>query len=430
MSHFVWVALAAANLWLGVAIAPARGDAESPAPRATAERSWQLRTLGAESWHAAGYRGQGVKVAILDSGFRGYRDSLGKGLPGHVTVRSFRNDGNLEAKDSRHGILCGEVVHALAPEAELLFANWEPDSPQRFLEAVRWARESGARVVSCSVISPGWSDGEGGGPVHALLSAVLGDGLHAGDLVCAASAGNTARRHWFGPFSPDADGFHRWSGPDARNHLTSYGAERVSVELSWKGEAAYEVTVADSASGAVVARSRPRGEAGVGSAVARFRPRPGHDYHARVRLLRGPAAPFHCIALGANLGYATAPGSVCFPADGPRVVAVGAVDADSRRMSYSSCGPNSAEPKPDLVAPVPFQCAGRGHAFGGTSAAAPQVAAAAALWWSRHPEWTAERVRAALRTSARDLGTPGHDCETGYGLLHLPESVTRTAKAN
>src|SRR5207248_3780044 len=132
--------------------------------------------LGAESWHAAGYRGQGVKVAILDSGFRGYRAFLGKGLPKHVAVRSFRNDGNLEAKDSRHGILCGEVVHALAPDAELLFANWEPDSPAKFLEAVRWAREQGARILSCSLIMPSWSDGEGGGTVHAELARLLGSG--------------------------------------------------------------------------------------------------------------------------------------------------------------------------------------------------------------------------------------------------------------
>src|SRR6266542_176992 len=82
-----------------------------------------------------------------------------------ATVRSFRNDGNLEARDSQHGILCAEVLHALAPEAELLLANWEPDRPDRFLDAVRWAKEQGAKIISCSLIMPSWSDGEGGGAV-------------------------------------------------------------------------------------------------------------------------------------------------------------------------------------------------------------------------------------------------------------------------
>jgi hypothetical protein len=112
------------------------GATPPTAPPASAPH---LARLGVDRWHLAGCRGQGVKVAILDSGFRGYRDHLGSSLPSKVTVRSFRHDGNLEAKDSQHGILCGEVIHALAPEAELLFANWEPEHPDRFLDAVRWA---------------------------------------------------------------------------------------------------------------------------------------------------------------------------------------------------------------------------------------------------------------------------------------------------
>src|SRR5262249_42389946 len=129
------------------------------------QRQRHLLRMGVPAWHAAGYRGQGVKVAVLDSGFRGYREHLGKALPKNVVVKSFRLDGNLEAKDSQHGILCAETVHAVAPDAELLLANWEPDRPDRFLDAVRWARQQGARVLTCSMIMPSWSDGEGGGPV-------------------------------------------------------------------------------------------------------------------------------------------------------------------------------------------------------------------------------------------------------------------------
>src|SRR5690242_16404105 len=63
-----------------------------------------LQRIGADEWHSAGVRGQGLKIAVLDSGFREYRSELGKGLPAQVTARSFRLDGNLEAKNSRHGI--------------------------------------------------------------------------------------------------------------------------------------------------------------------------------------------------------------------------------------------------------------------------------------------------------------------------------------
>ena len=107
------------------------------AESSTQQRAHHLEQLRVNRWHAAGQRGRGLKVAVLDSGFAGYRDRLGKALPKRVTVRSFRSDGNLEAKDSQHGILCGEVLHALAPDADLLFANWEPQHPEQFLDAVR-----------------------------------------------------------------------------------------------------------------------------------------------------------------------------------------------------------------------------------------------------------------------------------------------------
>src|SRR5262245_64488963 len=104
--------------------------------------------------------------AILQSGFSDYRQFLVKGLPASVKTKSFRKDGNFEARDSQHGILCAEVIHAIAPEAEILLVNWEPDSSQAFLDAVRWAKLEGAKVLSCSLIMPSWSDGEGGGEVH------------------------------------------------------------------------------------------------------------------------------------------------------------------------------------------------------------------------------------------------------------------------
>src|SRR5207253_1523107 len=99
----------------------------------------------------------------------------------------------------------------------------------------------------------------------------------------------------------------------------------------------------------------------------------------------GEGRPFHLVALGGSLRYTTVHGSICFPGDGSEVIAVGAVSADGRRVAYSSCGSNTGRPKPDLVAEVPFPTLCRTRPFAGTSAAAPQAAAVAALWWSRHP---------------------------------------------
>jgi subtilisin family serine protease len=406
-----------ASLVLPAAAAePAAKSIPASTVRAETKQPFQFAQLGVDAWHAAGYRGKGVKVAVLDSGFRGWRDQLGKALPAKVTARSFRRDGNLEARDSQHGILCGEVVHSLAPDAELLFANWEPDDPETFLDAVRWARKEGARVITCSVIMPCWSDGEGGGPVHEALSGLLG----AGDLLCFASAGNIADRHWSGAFRDGGNGFHAWRDGRIDNVVTPWGGERVSIDLCYRAGSAYDLVVYDQETGKEVGRSLARERKDKGVAVVRFEPEGRHSYRVRVRLAEGKGGPFHLSSLCAGLECSTAAGSVPFPGDGAEVIAVGAVNADGKRMGYSSCGPNSSQPKPDLVAPVPFVSGFRATSFGGTSAASPQAAAVAALCWSRYPDWKAGQVRAALRVAARDLGAPGHDCETGYGEVHLP----------
>jgi serine protease len=53
----------------------------------------------------------------------------------------------------------------------------------------------------------------------------------------------------------------------------------------------------------------------------------------------------------------------------------------------------------------------------GTSMAAPHVAGVAALVWSAAPTATSDAVKAALTSTAHDLGTPGPDSSTGYGLV-------------
>jgi hypothetical protein len=61
---------------------------------------------------------------------------------------------------------------------------------------------------------------------------------------------------------------------------------------------------------------------------------------------------------------------------------------------------------------------GNGYArASGTSMASPHVAGGAALVLSRHPDWSVDAVRQALRVSARDLGAPGLDPVHGYGRL-------------
>ncbi|MCF3124040.1 S8 family serine peptidase [Streptomyces arenae] len=126
------------------------------------------------------------------------------------------------------------------------------------------------------------------------------------------------------------------------------------------------------------------------------------------------------------------PNSVSSPGCAPSVLTVGAVDRDDTTASFSSRGPayGSHTLKPEIAAPgVGISAAaagGRGiyayQSMSGTSMATPHVAGAAALVKQRHPDWSAQRIKAALVSSA-DSAIPGTAGETGGGRLDAKAAI-------
>lgn len=153
---------------------------------------------------------------------------------------------------------------------------------------------------------------------------------------------------------------------------------------------------------------------------------------ATEELARAGADTLFVIAAG-NTG----PGdnTVSSPGCAPSVLTVGAVDRDDSTANFSSRGPvhGSHTLKPEITAPgVAISAAaagGRGvHAYrsmSGTSMATPHVAGAAALLKQRHPDWSAQRIKAALVSSA-DADIPGDVRETGGGRLDVKAAVDQT----
>ena len=108
--------------------------------------------------------------------------------------------------------------------------------------------------------------------------------------------------------------------------------------------------------------------------------------------------------------------AVLYPAAYAPVLAVSATDANDGWASFSNYGPQV-----DLAAPGVdiFSTWYRTNYFtkSGTSMAAPHVAGAAALLWSRWPDLTAGEVITALIETASDAGAPGFDPYTGWGRV-------------
>ena len=135
---------------------------------------------------------------------------------------------------------------------------------------------------------------------------------------------------------------------------------------------------------------------------------------------------------GPNLEHQVGEGSVTEPGSSSFALAVGAVCwRTSGLEAFSSRGPTvDGRMKPDLSGPDwvssfsygPFRGCGAQTGFGGTSAATPHVAGAAALVKGANPTFGPNELQAYLESHAIDLGPPGRDGLFGAGKLALGPS--------
>lgn len=114
--------------------------------------------------------------------------------------------------------------------------------------------------------------------------------------------------------------------------------------------------------------------------------------------------------------------SILYPAALPEVVAVGALTKDYNIAPFSNTGNNL-----NLVAPGTEILSYSVGALGpnkltlsdGTSVASAFVSGVAALVWSAHPDWSAQRVISSIRQSARRLD---QSKSTSYFILGVPSA--------
>ncbi len=124
-----------------------------------------------------------------------------------------------------------------------------------------------------------------------------------------------------------------------------------------------------------------------------------------------------------------------------RTFAVAAVDGGSPEFpvaDFSSRGPTACTPeglpaiKPDIAGPgVAVRSALAGGQYGlksGTSMAAPHLAGVIALMRQANPDLSPQDLKQILFETAVDLGEPGEDNATGYGMVDALAAVVRAAE--
>jgi hypothetical protein len=384
-----------------------------------------VTVTGAELWHQAGITGQGIRVGVLDLGFKDYDKLLGRGLPEQVVAMSFVPGVEPEDSDEVHGAAVAEIVHEMAPDAELYLAYYDGDDVS-YGNALDWLISQNVQIISHSaggVVGP--MDGSD-------RDAALVDSIADMGILWVNSAGNEADVHYRGTFADsDGDGCHEFpDGTESMGLVAGPGGARVFLNWDdWTGvDQDYDLYVFDG-DGTLVGASEDyqSGEAGQGpvEVVVNRSVEPETTLYAQICAARAQrAVTFDLYVSGYAIEFPVAEHSLVSPADARGSFSVGAVDwASGELVIYSSQGPtNDGRMKPDISAPtgVSSESYPAPDTFTGTSASAPHVSGAAALVWSANPDFTAEDVKQYLIDNAIDVSPPGPESESGYGALQLP----------
>ena len=373
--------------------------------------------IDADDWQQAGFTGAGLRIGVLDLGFAGYRDLLGVELPDNVAVATF----GWHDEEEVHGTACAEIIHEIAPDAELFFA-WYDGSDAAMGEAVDWLLQQGVDIISHS------AGGLVGPRDGSEWDALLVDDVAAQGILWVNSAGNEGLSHYRGVFTDeDDDTIHEFAPGDEMLAIYNYGF--VKVILSWEddweqADQDYELYLFDGAGNELAAsRDAQTGEF-------------GHEPYEGILYETGTSTVYAVIeayevdravtldiyVYGGDVAYPSPAHSICPPGDAVGSLTVGAVNYwDDSLADYSSQGPTSdGRLKPEISAPAGVSGYTYGsNGFDGTSASCPHTAGAAALVWQAHPEFGRQEVVDFLLINAVDLGPSGPDTGYGYGRLQL-----------
>ena len=192
---------------------------------------------GARAWHSAGYRGQGVKVGIIDTGFQGFSRLQGAELPSSVVARCYWGtsvSSSLSACADRggHGTRVTEVLYETAPGATYYIA--EAGSKGKFRKAAQWMASQGVDVINIS-FSYVWDGPEGGTSPYTDSPLKSVDIAVSGSAVVTVAAGNYGEQTRFGGFDdPDKDGDLDFVAGDECNALTPKRGKRIWAYVRWQ----------------------------------------------------------------------------------------------------------------------------------------------------------------------------------------------------
>ncbi|MBN1831763.1 MAG: S8 family serine peptidase [Deltaproteobacteria bacterium] len=434
------------------------------------EVSEGVHLSGTDVFQDAGFGGSGVKVAIIDVGFKGLAEALLNGdIPSNVKTHDY-SDMGLETMYF-HGTACAEIIHDMAPHAELHLLKIYDEIDEYY--AYDYCVDNNIDIISMSLGTFGTGPGDGTGPLDEAF-----DDLRQKGIFSVSSAGNQAVRdlgevsiggHWEGIFiDSNNDDMHEFLTDDSSsfyNIIAAYPDQdddgnpltnELTIVMRWNdwpnADVDYDLFLheVDDETGRI--DSSPLADSDLiqdGSQcpveiIVEDIPDSEDYLHYYALIIEKTSDAPSGIELELYLGgrsnfipfypytspIATSSSSITEPADAGSVFAVGAIEytnwVTGPPESFSSQGPtnawaeSNARVKPDIMGPDGVSGYTLGDSpFLGTSAAAPHVAGAAALILSIDPDLSPDELQSFFESNAVDMGVAGKDNQYGWGRMNL-----------
>ena len=402
-------------------------------------RSMEFRNM-------SGFSGSDIRVGVISDGVTHLDVAIAAGeLPESVVVLKDSVGGD-------EGTAMLEIIHDIAPEAELYFHD-RGTSPIAFVKAMDTLIQAGCQVICDDIIyvEPFFEDG--------YIAENVRDRILTYDIVYVTAAGNAAQGHYQSEFNGTKVRGYKWHSfskerettytgmEDARSlyfTIPPYGAGH--VVLQWddpflQSANNYDLFLFDS-EGYEIARS-VNVQDGDDDPIewCRFVNTENKPEQVQVRVVQAEGVDkeieIYVLPLYDEMITTdphTISDSIYAQQAVPEVICVGAADMGKDGSvtveSFSSQGPVSirypqvdSRKKPDVVAinrVLVSNISSSPYVFTGTSASAPHIAGICADIMSVYPYADSSAIRAALLASATDIGPPGWDPASGYGL---PDAV-------
>jgi subtilisin family serine protease len=415
---------------------------------------------GASSFHNAGFTGKGVKIAVIDVGYKGLDEAYQNGdIPYDAKTFDFTNKG-LQT-EYKHGTACAEIIHDMAPDAELhlLKIHDEVDTSN----AIDYCIDNKIDIISFSLGAFGTGPGNGTGPLDELFDKANSNGI----LVVAAAGnhgafqtiyGTSIGGHWEGTFSDwDNDNVHEFiqGNPDSYyNVVAAYPnqnddgdpeTDEISIMLRWNGwpysNIDYDIYLYgyDYATKTIdynnlvgysditqdgyqepveyISVDIPDSEDYAHYYALVVKKKSDEPAGTEMEIYLGGTSVFLSYDHDSKL-IATSQSSIVEPADAESVLSVGAIDyylwEVGPQEDYSSQGPTNAwanspeRIKPDICGPDGVSTYTLGEsAFFGCSASTPHVAGAAALVLSEYPNYGTDELKNYMELSTKQYNANG-----------------------